>query len=53
MSSAMDSDSTNPSDPYDQLPESIRQYYSRREYLWLTDAQKADLMQRETEPEWT
>lgn len=42
-----------PPDPYDQLPEVIRQYYSRTEYLWLTDEQKAHLTQENTEPEWT
>lgn len=44
---------TEPRDPYDELPECIRQYYSRNEYLWLTDAQKATLTQDNTEPEWT
>ena len=39
--------------PYEQLPEAIRQYYSLQEYLWLSDGQKANLMQEETEPEWT
>lgn len=43
-------DETN--DDYDELPEVVRQYYSRKEYLWLTDQQKADLIQLETEPEW-
>lgn len=54
MSSVMDGDSEtqNPS-PYEQLPEAIRQYYSLQEYLWLSDGQKANLMQEETEPEWT
>lgn len=41
----------NPDD-YDSLPESVRQYYSREEYLWLSDEQKANLVQSETEPEW-
>ena len=40
-------------DPYEQLPEAVRQYYSRSEYLWLTDDQKAHLIEAETEPEWT
>lgn len=44
---------SSPPDPYDQLPAVIRQYYSRNEYLWLTDAQKAHLIEDNTEPEWT
>lgn len=36
---------------YDTLPECVRQYYSREEYRWLTDSQKAALMRREIEPE--
>lgn len=38
-------------DPYDQLPMAIRQYYSRNEFLFLTDGQKQDLLQNETEPD--
>ena len=38
-------------DDYSQLPEPIRDVYSRREYLWLTDDQKKRLIQTETEPE--
>ena len=53
MSSVTDDVSLSQTDPYDTLPDAIRQYYSRTEYLWLTDQQKADLMQHETEPEWT
>lgn len=53
MSSATDDVLTTPSDPYDALPEAIRQYYSRTEYLWLSDDQKAHLIEAETEPEWT
>lgn len=53
MNSRMDESSSIPHDPYDDLPEAINQYYSRQEYLWLTDAEKAALLQRETEPEWT
>lgn len=44
---------TDQADPYDELPECIRQYYSRSEYLWLPDALKAELIEMETEPEWT
>ena len=39
--------------PYDTIPECIRQYYSRDEYLWLSDDQKARLIEQECEPEWT
>ena len=53
MSSPTDESSTTASDPYEQLPEAIRQYYSRQEYLWLSDAEKAHLIENETEPEWT
>lgn len=53
MSSAMADALSNRADPYDELPEAIRQYYSRSEYLWLTDNQKTDLIADETEPEWT
>lgn len=41
-----------PNDEYSTLPESIRALYSREEYLWLSDGQKARLVQRETEPDW-
>lgn len=40
-----------PGDPYDQLPFAIRQYYSRTEYLSLTDSDKQDLIQSNTEPD--
>ena len=53
MSSRMAEFSETPSDPYEELPEPVRQYYSRQDYLWLTDEQKAHLIQTETEPEWT
>lgn len=36
---------------YDALPESIRMLYTWEQYLWLSDAQKAELIQRETEPD--
>lgn len=39
-------------DDYDSLPEVIKQYYSKEDYLWLSDEQKAKLVQSETEPEW-
>ena len=37
---------------YESLPESIRQYYSRSEYEWLTDSQKDGLERAELEPEY-
>lgn len=37
---------------YDALPVSIRALYPFRTWLWLSDAQKASLVQTETEPEW-
>lgn len=40
-------------DAYEQLPDCVRQYYSRHEYLWLSDDQKARLIEQECEPEWT
>lgn len=39
-------------DEYDALPEPIKEIYSRKEYLWLTDEQKAGLIDQECEPEW-
>lgn len=39
------------SDPYNSLPEAVRQYYSRAEWLCLSDSQKANLIQTETEPD--
>lgn len=38
-------------DDYLSLPDPIRMAYTRQEYLWLTDDQKRNLTQRETEPE--
>lgn len=38
-------------DDYEELPECIRQYYTRDEYLWLSDGQKAAIEREETEPE--
>lgn len=43
-------DVLNPNE-YDQLPESIKVTLSHREWLWLSDAEKARLIQDETEPE--
>lgn len=39
-------------DDYALLPEPIKQSLSREEFLWLTDSQKASLIQQECEPEW-
>jgi len=39
-------------DPYLLLPEVIRTTVSRAEYLFMTDAQKAGLIEAETEPEY-
>ena len=38
-------------DPYLQLPICVRQYYSRDAWLWLSDDEKTNLIQTETEPE--
>jgi hypothetical protein len=38
---------------YNDLPAAIKAIYSPKEYAWLSDAEKASLVQRETEPEWT
>ena len=36
---------------YDALPESIKQNYTLSGWLWLTDTEKAHLMETECEPE--
>lgn len=36
---------------YSELPEAIRAVFSEKEYLWLSEKEKAELQQRETEPE--
>lgn len=36
---------------YESLPEAIKAVVSPKEYLWLSDAEKARLEQDETEPE--
>lgn len=41
---------TSGNDEYDALPECIRYVYTVHEWLWMTDAQKADLLRRETDP---
>ena len=40
-----------PGDPYDELPLSIKMTYTRQEYLWLSEHDKATLVQRECEPD--
>lgn len=42
---------TSPPDAYDALPESLKAAYTREQYLWLGDADKARLLQTETEPD--
>lgn len=44
------SDVGNPE--YDRLPDSIKAIYSYKEWLWLSAAEKNNLEQRETEPEF-
>ena len=39
-------------DDYEQLPEAIKQTMTRTEYLWLSDLDKAHLIQQECDPEW-
>lgn len=39
-------------DGYEELPEPVKQYYTREQYLWLSDEEKAKLVRTETEPEW-
>jgi hypothetical protein len=38
-------------DPYLELPIAMQMTHSRGEYMWLSDADKATLVQRECEPE--
>lgn len=37
---------------YDQLPAAIRAYMPLRNWLWLSDREKAELEERETTPDW-
>lgn len=39
-------------DGYDELPVAIQANYSRAQWLWLSDHEKATLVQRETECEY-
>lgn len=47
-----DNPDNEPDDAYKSLPEPIKLVYSRAEWLWLSDAQKARLVDEECEPEW-
>lgn len=38
-------------DGYDALPEAIKATISRKEWLFMTDSHKAELLRAETEPE--
>jgi hypothetical protein len=40
------------SSDYDKLPEPIKHIVSEREYLWLSDNEKAHLIEQECDPEW-
>lgn len=37
---------------YAELPLCVSQYLTPREYLWLSDSEKANLIQSETEPDF-
>ena len=37
-------------DAYDKLPESIKMYVTRKEWMWLSDAEKHALVTEECEP---
>ena len=37
---------------YDELPEAVQYGITPKEFAWLSDAEKARLIQTETEPEW-
>ena len=39
-------------DQYDDLPESIKTVVTPKEFDWLSDGEKARLIQNETEPEY-
>ncbi len=39
-------------DAYDELPRPITDLYTRNQWLWLSDNEKATLIQRETECEY-
>ena len=37
---------------YEELPEAIKAGVTHTDYKWMSDAQKASILQTETEPEW-
>lgn len=37
---------------YERLPEAIRQYYSFKEYCWMTDRQRATILTDNCEPDY-
>lgn len=39
-------------DAYDQLPEGVKMNFTRNQFMWLSDAEKANLVTRETECEY-
>jgi hypothetical protein len=39
-------------DPYEALPRAVKDLYTREQWLWLSDNEKATLVQRETECEY-
>jgi hypothetical protein len=49
----MDDVSAPRNDVYEQLPEPVRMVVSRKEYMWLSDGEKASLERDLTEPEWS
>jgi hypothetical protein len=48
---AMDEQRDQARAEYDALPEAIRHYYSWVQYQWLSESEKARLIQSETEPD--
>ena len=52
MSSATAVDSSMGDKQYEVLPEAVKGVVSRKEYAWLSDAEKARLERELTEPEW-
>lgn len=48
----MSGDDLAPKDAYDALPETIKCAVDRHAWTWLSDREKADLVQHETEPEY-
>lgn len=42
----------DPTPEYEALPDSVRAYYTAHQFAWLSDADKARVIQTETEPEF-